>query len=87
MVPEEATDPLFDEPGYASLCDEITARADHHSPHYRVDNAKLFEFLNKSVTEQKHVKTWIKLHGHFVMDVGHAWHLRHIIAEARSKDD
>jgi hypothetical protein len=61
MVPEEATDSYFGEPVsvYASLRDDITARADHQAPQYRVDQAKVFELLNKSVTEHKHVKTWI----------------------------
>jgi hypothetical protein len=62
IVPAEATDPSFGEVGsvYASLRDEITARADHQAPQYRVDNAKVFELLNEAVTEHKHVKTWIK---------------------------
>jgi hypothetical protein len=61
-VPPEVNDPPFGEPGsrYASLRDEITARADHASPQYRIDNAKVFELLNEAVTEHKHVKTWIK---------------------------
>jgi hypothetical protein len=44
MVPEKATDPLFGEPVsvYASLRDEITARADHEAPQYHVDIAKVF---------------------------------------------
>jgi hypothetical protein len=47
MLPAEATDPSFGEAGsvYASLRDEITARADHQTPKHRVDNAKVFELL------------------------------------------
>jgi hypothetical protein len=62
MVPAETTDTSFGEPGslYVSLRDEITARADHQAPPYRADNARVFELLNESVTEYKHVKTWIK---------------------------
>jgi hypothetical protein len=59
IVPAEATDPSFGEAVtvYASLSDEITARAGHQAPQYCADNAKVFELLNDSVTEHKHVKT------------------------------
>jgi hypothetical protein len=61
-IPPEATDPAFGEPGsnYASLRDEIVARADHDAAPYAVDNARVYELLNDAVSEHKHVKTWIK---------------------------
>jgi hypothetical protein len=61
-VPNAATDPPFGEVGteYASLRDEITARADHTAPQYCLDNAKVFEMLNDAISEHKNVKTWIK---------------------------
>jgi hypothetical protein len=61
-VPNAATDPPFGDVGtsYASLRDEIAARADHAMPQYRIDNAKVFEMLNDAVSEHKNVKTWIK---------------------------
>jgi hypothetical protein len=62
MVSAEATAPLFGEyrSMYARLLDEIAARPDHEAPQYCIDNAKVFELLNESVTEHKHVKTWIR---------------------------
>ena len=45
-VPEEIEDPTFGEPdsSYASLREEIEARASHHVPQYRIDIARVFEF-------------------------------------------
>jgi hypothetical protein len=62
MMPAEATDPSFGEPRsiYASLRDEITARADHQASQYRADNAKVFELLDESVTGHEHLKMWLK---------------------------
>ena len=41
--------------------DEIAARADHTTPQFQVDNAKVFELLNDEIGSNKHdVKTWIK---------------------------
>ena len=45
---------------YASLRDEIKARARHDAHQYHVDSARVFELLNEAVSEHKHVKTWIK---------------------------
>jgi hypothetical protein len=61
-VPPAAGDPPFGEPNskYASLRDEVVARADHAAPQYMVDNARVFELLNEAVMEHKNVKTWIK---------------------------
>jgi hypothetical protein len=61
-VPPEATDPAFGEVNtkYASLRDEVAARADHTVAQYCIDNARVFELLNEAVTEHKNVKTWIK---------------------------
>jgi hypothetical protein len=61
-IPAEADDPAFGEFGssYGSLRDEITARADHTTPQFQVDNAKVFELLNDAIGSHKHVKTWIK---------------------------
>jgi hypothetical protein len=61
-VPPEATDPAFGMPNsvYASLRDEVPARADHAAPQYQIDNARMFELLNEAVGEHKIVKTWIK---------------------------
>jgi hypothetical protein len=58
----EALDPAFVLPNlvYASLCDEVAARANHTAPQYRIDNARLFELLGESVGEHKNVKTRIK---------------------------
>jgi hypothetical protein len=61
-VPAEADDPAFGEfaSSYGSLRDEIAARADHTTPQFQVDNAKVFELLNDAIGSHKHVKTWIK---------------------------
>jgi hypothetical protein len=61
-VPAEADDPAFGTfaSSYGSLRDEIAARADHTTPQYQVDNAKVFELLNDAIGSHKHVKTWIK---------------------------
>ena len=61
-VPLEADDPAFGEfaSSYGSLRDEIAARADHTTPQFQVDNAKVFELLNDAIGSHKHVKTWIK---------------------------
>jgi hypothetical protein len=61
-VPLEADDPRFGEFAsvYGSLRDEIAARANHITPQYQVDNAKVFEMLNDAIGLHKHVKTWIK---------------------------
>jgi hypothetical protein len=60
--PDDEEDPVFGEPEtvYASLRDEVAARADHNAAQFRIDNARVFELLNDAVTEHKHVKTWIK---------------------------
>jgi hypothetical protein len=36
---------------------QVAARADHAAAHYRVDNARVFELLNKAVAEHKNVFT------------------------------
>jgi hypothetical protein len=61
-IPNEANDPPFGEPGsvYASIRDEMVARAGHNSTNFRVDNAKVYELLNQAVSGHAHVKTWIK---------------------------
>lgn len=62
VVPPEADDPAFGTANsvYGSLRDEIAARADHGTPQFQVDNAKVFELLNDAIGSYKHVKTWIK---------------------------
>lgn len=62
LVPPDATDIAFGVTGskYASLREEIIARADHSAPQYHIDNARVFDLLNEAVSEHKHVKTWIK---------------------------
>jgi hypothetical protein len=61
-VPAEANDPAFGTfaSTYGSLRDEIAARADHTTPQFQVDNAKVFELLNDAIGSHKNVKTWIK---------------------------
>jgi hypothetical protein len=61
-IPDEVADPTFGEFAtvYGSLRDEIAARAEHATPQFQVDNAKVFELLNDAIGSHKHVKTWIK---------------------------
>lgn len=58
----EAFDPQYPLPGciYASMRDEVNARAPHGSDAYMVDNALVFELLSEAVNDHKNVKTWIK---------------------------
>jgi hypothetical protein len=61
-VPHEATDPAFGIPNsrYASLRDEVAARAHNAAHQYWIDNARVFELLNQAVGEHNNIKTWIK---------------------------
>lgn len=62
VIPAEATDPTFGEPGsrYTSIREEIAARASHEGAAYAVDNARVFELLNTACGELELVKAWIK---------------------------
>jgi len=59
---DEAIDIQYPQAGcvYASMRDEINARAPHGLDAYIVDNALVFELLSDAVNEHKNVKTWIK---------------------------
>jgi len=61
-IPTAGGDPPFGDQNtvYASLRDEVAARADHEALQYSIDNARVFELLNEDVGEHKNVKTWIK---------------------------
>jgi hypothetical protein len=50
-VPGEVDNPAFGAfaSSYGSLRDQIAARADHTTPQYQVDNAKVFELLNDAI--------------------------------------
>lgn len=63
-VPDEATDPAFGELNarYSSIKDEIIQRSSLEGAHYAVDNARVFELINDSINDLKHVKAWIKPH-------------------------
>lgn len=62
VIPDDDMDPPFGEPGteYASLRDEIIARASLGGDHYPVDNARVFDLLSNAIALHTHVKAWIK---------------------------
>jgi hypothetical protein len=61
-IPDKVVDHTFDKFAtvYGGLRDKIAVRAEHATPQFQVDNAKVFKLLNDAIGSHKHTKTWIK---------------------------